>query len=39
MKRAYRASSSKAHPDKGGTDARMAEVNAAYEAAQKAIGV
>ncbi|MES3011964.1 MAG: DnaJ domain-containing protein [Pseudomonadota bacterium] len=39
LRNAYRRAARAAHPDKGGTDARMAEVNAAYEAAQKAIGV
>lgn len=31
VKRAYRASSSKAHPDKGGSNEDMAKVNRAYE--------
>lgn len=39
LRDAYRRAAGAAHPDKGGTDARMAEVNAAYEAAKKAIGV
>lgn len=31
LKRAYRKRARKAHPDKGGTDAEMAEVNQAYD--------
>lgn len=33
---AYRRAASAAHPDRGGTDARMAEVNRAWEQAQEA---
>ena len=33
---AYRRAASAAHPDRGGTDARMAEVNLAWEQAQEA---
>lgn len=33
---AYRRAASEAHPDRGGTDARMAEVNRAWEQAQEA---
>lgn len=33
---AYRRAASAAHPDRGGTDARMAEVNSAWEQAQEA---
>lgn len=38
LKMAYRRASSAAHPDKGGSNAAMAEVNAAYEHAQRALG-
>lgn len=31
VKRAYRRRAEKAHPDKGGSDEEMAEVNQAYE--------
>lgn len=33
---AYRRAASEAHPDRGGTDARMAEVNRAWQQAQEA---
>lgn len=39
LKMAYRLAASKAHPDKGGTNERMAEVNAAYEQARKELGL
>lgn len=35
---AYRAKAKEMHPDKGGTDAQMADLNAAREAAKKASG-
>ena len=39
LKTAYRLAASKAHPDKGGTNERMAEVNSAYEQARKELGL
>jgi hypothetical protein len=40
LKAAYRAAASAAHPDRaGGSDARMAEVNIAYEQAKKECGL
>lgn len=38
VKAAYRAAATVAHPDKGGSDSAMAEVNAAYAEAQQACG-
>lgn len=38
LKDAYRRAASAAHPDKGGTDKAMAEVNAAYEQAKQELG-
>lgn len=38
LKDAYRRAASAAHPDKGGSDARMAEVNAAYEQGRAELG-
>lgn len=35
IRKQYRRLASEAHPDKGGSDARMAVVNAAWEAAQR----
>ena len=35
VKAAYRLAASRAHPDKGGSDDRMAEVNAAWDRAQQ----
>lgn len=40
LKEAYRRAASAAHPDKpGGSNARMAEVNAAYERAKQELGL
>lgn len=39
LKQAYRRSASAAHPDKGGSNAAMAEVNAAYEQAKQELGL
>ncbi len=38
LKDAYRRAASAAHPDKGGSDKAMAEVNAAYEQAKQELG-
>ena len=35
LRSAYRAAAQRAHPDKGGSDARMAQVNAAYAQAKQ----
>jgi hypothetical protein len=39
LTQAFRRTASKTHPDKGGTDAAMAEVNRAYEEARKELGL
>lgn len=39
VRQAYRRAASVAHPDKGGSDARMAEVNAAWAAFQRERGL
>jgi DnaJ family protein C protein 3 len=36
---AYRMAASKAHPDKGGSDAAMAAVNLAYQQAKQELGL
>lgn len=38
LKEYYRRAASAAHPDKGGTEQSMADVNAAYEQARKELG-
>lgn len=38
LKTAYRRASMEAHPDRGGSDKAMAEVNAAYEEAKRELG-
>jgi hypothetical protein len=39
LEQAFRRAASKAHPDKGGTDSAMAEVNVAYDQARRELGL